>query len=59
MAGFNFEKKFFEYWLHPTYALTATSYLSVLLDRRKYRSANSWVSYKMLKSNGIKDIVNR
>jgi asparagine synthase (glutamine-hydrolysing) len=54
-----FEKKFFEYWLHPTYALTATSYLSVLLDRRKYRSANSWVSYKMLKSNGIKDIVNR
>jgi len=44
-----FEKRVFEYWLHPSYSLTVTSYLNILLNGGKYRNSNSWLVRQMLK----------
>jgi hypothetical protein len=43
-----FEKNFFEYFMHPSNALTVESYFKILFDRREYRNANSWLSHKMI-----------
>ena len=43
-----FEKNVLEYFMHPSYALTVTSYFSVLFDRRGHRGAYSWISYQMI-----------
>ncbi len=45
-----FEKNVLEYFMHPSYALTVTSYLSVLFDRKGHRGAYSWLSSQMIKS---------
>jgi len=54
-----FEKNVFEYFLHPSYALAPISYFRVLFDSRGYRNIASWLSFKMLKSNDVKDVSNR
>jgi asparagine synthase (glutamine-hydrolysing) len=48
-----FEKNAFEYFMHPSYALTVIPYFRVLFNRNGYRNAKSWLSYKMLKDNGL------
>ena len=45
-----FEKNVLEYFLCSSYALTVTSYLDILFDRKGYRGANSWLSRKMIQS---------
>ncbi|MBT4763452.1 hypothetical protein HOO14_00355 [bacterium] len=45
-----FEKNVFEYFMHPSNALSVVPYLSILFDRRGYRNANSWLSHKMTHS---------
>jgi len=40
----------FEYFMHPSNALSVVPYLSILFDRRGYRNANSWLSHKMTHS---------
>lgn len=47
-----FEKNVLEYFLHPSYALSVTSYISVLFDKRGFRGAYSWISYQMIKLIG-------
>ena len=54
-----FEKNVFEYFLHPSYALAPTPYFRILFNSRGYRNIASWLSYKMLESNDIKDVVKR
>ncbi|MBT5398922.1 hypothetical protein HOL24_00105 [bacterium] len=48
-----FEKNVFEYFMHPSYALTVESYFKILFDYRSYRNTNSWLALKMLKNNDI------
>ncbi len=50
-----FEKNTFNYFLHPSYALTIEPYFKLLFDSRGFRNKNSWLAYKMLKKEGLKD----
>ena len=43
-----FEKKYFEYFLHPTYALSVVPYFKLLFNLNGYRNTSSWLSRKML-----------
>jgi asparagine synthase (glutamine-hydrolysing) len=45
-----FEKNVLEYFIHPSCALTVTSYLNILFDRRGHRGASSWLSRQMIQS---------
>ena len=47
------EKNMFVYWLHPSYARSVTSYLSVLFDFRGQRNTNSWTADQLIKKNGF------
>jgi len=53
LKWYRFEKNVFEYFMHPSYALTVEPYFKILLDYRGYRSTNSWLASKMLKNNDI------
>jgi|APSaa5957512535_1039671.scaffolds.fasta_scaffold27802_2 asparagine synthase (glutamine-hydrolysing) len=50
-----FERNALKYFIHPSYALTIVPYLKILFDYRGYRSKDSWLSYKMLKSEGLEN----
>jgi asparagine synthase (glutamine-hydrolysing) len=54
-----FEKNVFEYWLHPSYALTVVPYLNVLFDKRGHRNTNAWVSYRMLELRNLSYIFDK
>lgn len=48
-----FERNVFKYFMHPSYALTIVPYLKILFDFRGYRSKDSWLSCKIIKSKEI------
>ncbi len=45
-----FEKNVLEYFMHPSYSLTVSSYISVLFDRRGHRGTYSWLSDRVWNS---------
>ena len=52
------EKNLFYYWMHPSYAVTITSYWNTLFDKYGQRSINSWTADQFVKRNGFSGVTN-
>jgi len=51
-----FDKNVFEYFIHPSHALTIEPYFRVLFDFQGHRGTNSWLSRNLLKANGVNSV---
>jgi hypothetical protein len=56
-AWHRIDKNVFYYWLHPSYAVTITSYWDSLFDKYGQRSINSWTADQFIKRNGFSNVV--
>ncbi len=50
------EKNVLVYFMHPSYARTITSYLSILFDTYGHRDTNSWTANQFVKKNGFSSV---